>query len=33
MIAAKPLKGIPNKPMRMQLRKRKIIKPKYRVVA
>lgn len=29
MTAAKPLKGIPRKPMRLQLRKRKIIKQKY----
>jgi hypothetical protein len=29
MFAAKPLKGVPYKPMRLQLRKRKIIKQKY----
>lgn len=31
MTAAKPLKGIPRKPMRKQLRKPKIRKPKYRL--
>lgn len=30
MTAAKPMKGVSFKPMRLQLRKRKVIKHKYR---
>lgn len=33
MTAYAPAKGIPKKPMRLQLRKRKVIKRKYRVTA
>lgn len=31
MIAYAPDKGIPRKPMRLQIRKRKVLKRKYRV--
>lgn len=33
MTAAKPEKGIARKPMRKQMRKRKVIKPRYRINA